>query len=142
MPVKEQPVKAKTPATISALRLKTVAPTLTASDIEASLAFYRDVLGFTVTDEMKEDGRLVGAELQAGNVSLWMSQDDFAKGRDRKKGEGFRLYCTTEQDIDALASAVKARGGRLLEEPHDSAWGSRAFAVADPDGFKMTVMKE
>jgi uncharacterized glyoxalase superfamily protein PhnB len=140
MPVKEQPVKEQTPAT--ALRLETVAPALTASDLETSLAFYRDVLGFTVVDEMKEDGRLVGAELQSGNVSFWMSQDDFAKGRDRKKGDGFRLYCTTEQDIDALAAAIKARGGRLLEEPQDTEWGTRAFAVADPDGFKMTVMKE
>jgi hypothetical protein len=29
-----------------------------------------------------------------------------------------------------------------VEEPHDTSWGARAFAVADPDGFKMSVMKE
>ena len=40
-----------------------------------------------------------------------IGQDDWKKGRDRVKGEGFRLYCQTTQDVDRLAEGIKARGG-------------------------------
>jgi len=55
------------------------------------------------------------------------------------KGVGFRVYATTAQDIDALAARIKAAGGTLSEEIADRSWGSRDFAVTDPDGFKITI---
>jgi uncharacterized glyoxalase superfamily protein PhnB len=68
-----------------------------------------------------------------------IGQDDWKKGRDRKKGEGFRLYCTTTQDVDALAEGIVARGGKLDQGPRDQPWGMRDFALTDPDGFKITI---
>ena len=121
------------------LRLKSVMPALTVNDIAASLAWYRDVVGFIVTDEMKHDGELVGAVLQAGSARFLLAQDDFAKGRDRVKGVGFRLYCATRQDVDQLAAQIEARGGELDQEPKDQPWGARDFAVVDPDGFKLSI---
>lgn len=99
------------------------------NDIEKSLSYYRDLLGFTVKERWEEQGALRGVELVAGSVSLWLSQDDWKKGRDRVKGQGFRLYCTTAQDVDRLAARIKAQGGVLLEEPKDQPWGGRDFAV-------------
>jgi uncharacterized glyoxalase superfamily protein PhnB len=121
------------------LRLRAVMPTLTVNDIQASLAWYRDVLGFYVAQEFQEDGKLVGASLKAGAIEVLLTQDDFAKGRDRKKGVGFRLYCTTAMDIDQLAAAITARGGVLTQPPEDRPWGSRDFAVTDPDGFQISI---
>jgi predicted enzyme related to lactoylglutathione lyase len=123
------------------LRLRSAGPSLTVNDIARSLAFYRDVLGFHPKERYERDGKLAGIEMAAGAVSFWLSQDDWKKGRDRVKGEGFRMYCTTTQDIDKLAARVKASGGTLLEELHDEPWG-RAFAVQDPDGFKLTISSE
>jgi lactoylglutathione lyase len=125
------------------LRLRSVGPSLTVNDIDRSLAWYRDVLRFTVGERWEREGRLAGVELVAGRVSFWLSQDDWQKGRDRVKGEGFRLYAETAQDVDRLAAQIRVRGGSLLEEPHDEPWGGgRAFAVADPDGFKLTIATE
>ena len=120
------------------LRLRSAGPSFTVNDIHRSLAFYRDVLGFTLRDRWEEDGQLKGVELVAGSVRFWLGQDDWKKGRDRAKGLGFRLYCATSQDIDALASRVRAGGGQLVEEPKDQSWGGRDFAVRDPDGFTIT----
>ena len=66
-------------------------------------------------------------------------QDDWKKGRDRAKGEGVRIYCTTVQDVDTLARQIKARGGALTQEPRDQPWGMRDFALVDPDGYKVTI---
>ena len=121
------------------LRLRSNMPVLTVNDVEESVAWYRDVLGFYVAQEMKLDGKLAGASLKAGAVEILLTQDDFAKGRDRKKGVGFRLYCTTAQDIDELAEVIEARGGVLSQPPKDQPWGVRDFAVTDPDGFQISI---
>jgi len=124
------------------LRLRSAAPSLTVDDVEKSLAWYRDVLGFTIKERWERDGALAGVEIVAGSATFYLGQDDWKKGRNRAKGEGFRMYCSTIQDIDRLAEQIKARGGRLLEEPHDEPWGGRSFAVADPDGFKITISRQ
>jgi uncharacterized glyoxalase superfamily protein PhnB len=121
------------------LRLRSAGPSFTVDDIHRSLAFYRDVLGFTVKDRWEEDGALHGVELVAGSVTFWLGQDDWKKGRDRVKGQGFRMYCGTAQDVDTLARQIEARGGTLAEKPTDRPWGGRDFAVVDPDDFRITI---
>jgi Lactoylglutathione lyase and related lyases len=134
---KATPVKAKKD---DGLRLTSAGPGLTVNDIEKSLAWYRDILGFTVGERWMNDGKLMGVELSAGNVMFMIGQDDWKKGRDRVKGAGVRLYCTTDQDIDRLATRIKAQGGTLTQEPKDQ-WGMRDLAVDDPDGYKITIAK-
>jgi uncharacterized glyoxalase superfamily protein PhnB len=123
------------------LRLREITPSFTASDLQRSIAFYRDVLGFVVGEEWRENGELQGCEMRAGSVTFFISQDDFAKGRDRQKGIGSRLRCTTAQDLDRFAAEVKARGGTLDQEPMDMPWGERQFMITDPDGFKLTFVQ-
>jgi uncharacterized glyoxalase superfamily protein PhnB len=121
------------------LRLRSAGPSFTVNDIEKSLAFYRDVLGFTLKERWEQDGVLLGVEMVAGSVTFWLGQDDWKKGRDRAKGQGFRIYCGTSQDVDALAGRIKAAGGTLTEEPTSRPWGGRDFALVDPDGFAITI---
>jgi uncharacterized glyoxalase superfamily protein PhnB len=121
------------------LRLRDVVPSFTVADIEKSLAWYRDVLGFHPTDRWDQDGKLAGVEMVAGKVTFMLGQDDWKKGRDRVKGEGFRLYCSTVQDVDELARRAKSQGATLTQEPRDQPWGMRDFSLLDPDGFKITI---
>jgi uncharacterized glyoxalase superfamily protein PhnB len=121
------------------LRLRSAGPSFTVNDLQKSLAFYCDVLGFTAKDRWEENGELRGVELVAGRVTFWLGQDDWKKGHDRVKGQGFRIYCGTSQDVDATAERIRATGWTLAEEPTDRSWGGRDFAVVDPDGFMITI---
>lgn len=112
---------------------------LTVRDLRASLAWYRDVVGFAVEQEMEREGVLRGVALRAGDVRLLLNQDDGAKGFDRTKGEGFSLMITTGQDVDELAQEIRARGGALASEPMTMPWGARVFRLQDPDGFRFAV---
>lgn len=123
------------------LRLRSLQPSLTVNDIHASLAYYRDVLGFTVRERWEKDGVLQGAEVVAGSVLIGLSQDDFTKGRDRVKGVGHRLWCMTAQDVDALAAGVRARGG-VIDDGPTSEWGMRYFTVTDPDGYRLSFAQQ
>jgi lactoylglutathione lyase len=124
------------------LDLQNITPFLTANDLQASVAWYRDVLGFNVAEEYKMNDKVVGVRMQAGAVQLMLGQDDFAKGRDRVKGAALRFYCQTNQDIDALANAIRERGGKLTQEPTDQPWGRRDFALVDPDGFNISISSD
>lgn len=124
------------------LELQSITPFLTANDLQASVAWYRDVLGFIVAEEYKRDDKVMGVRIQAGSVQLMLGQDDFAKGRDRMKGAALRFYFQTNQDIDALAAAIRERGGKLTQEPTDQPWGRRDFAVVDPDGFNISIASD
>lgn len=71
------------------LRLRAIQPALVVDDLERSRSFYTDGLGFTVDEEMKDPGgRVQAIQLKAGHTRILLAQDDFAKGRDRIKGEG------------------------------------------------------
>jgi catechol 2,3-dioxygenase-like lactoylglutathione lyase family enzyme len=124
------------------LRLTSVSPSLTVNDLRRSLVFYTEALGFFVDESWTEGDTVRGVMLRAGACELGLSQDDWKLGRDRKKGVGFRLWCDTNQDVDALAARVKAAGYRLAEGPADHpAWGVRSFSVDDPDGFHITIAR-
>jgi uncharacterized glyoxalase superfamily protein PhnB len=130
----------RTPET---LRLTKFTPSLTVNDLATSLHFYTDALGFFPGQRWHgEDGLLHGVMLKAGAMEIGISQDDWKLGRDRKKGAGFRIFCETTQDVDALAARVKATGYALAQEPSDDRdWGARSFSVDDPDGYHLTITK-
>jgi uncharacterized glyoxalase superfamily protein PhnB len=116
-----------------------LSPSLTCSDLRRSLHFYCDGLGFAIEEESEVDGKVLFIMLRAGNARLGIGQDDFAKGRDRVKGVGMRMWIPTDQDVTAIAARLKAAGYTLDQEPEPLPWGPLGFAVTDPDGFKITV---
>lgn len=116
-----------------------IAPGFTANDAAKTVAWYTDVLGFTLQQKWESEGEFRGGSLTSGGVTINIGQDDWKMGRDRVKGQGTRMYITTNLNIDKYAADIKARGGNLDQEPADG-WGVRAFSVSDPDGFKLTFM--
>lgn len=141
-PKKAAPKKRRAAVAKPGWNLDGVAPGITVNDLEKSLAWYRDVVGFRLEEPFTRDGKMVGGQLTAGNVTFLLGQDDWQKGRDRKKGVGFRLYLMMTGDIDAMAKGIVARGGVLDQPPTDQPWGMRDFSMTDPDGFKITFAKE
>jgi uncharacterized glyoxalase superfamily protein PhnB len=125
-------------ATESALQAKTLSTSLTVDDIQQSIRFFEG-LGFAVDDRWEQDGKLLGVMMKAGEAQIGLSQDDWKKGRDRQKGVGIRLFVSTTQNIDEIAARAKTAGIKIDVEPHDTEWGSRAFEVTEPSGFKITI---
>jgi uncharacterized glyoxalase superfamily protein PhnB len=125
----------------SRLKAKTVSPSLTVNDLQRSLSFFEG-LGFAVDERWEEGGVLLGVMLRAGDATINLSQDDWKKGRDRQKGLGMRIFIGTTQDVDQVAAGAKKAGLTLDSEPHDTPWGSRAFEITEPSGFKLTISSE
>lgn len=122
------------------LRLRESSLSLTVEHLARSVAWYRDVLGFTEGERWEEDGTLLGQQMKAGAVDLMLNQDHFSKGHDREKGEGVRVWWSTAQSLDALADAIRTRGATLDYGPDETPWGDRAFGLTDPDGYHITIV--
>ena len=120
------------------LRLRSLSPSFTVNDLQRSIAWYRDGLGFFVAERWEDGGTLKGVMLKSGSCQLGLAQDDFSKGTDRPKGVGFRIWGDTTQDVDAIAARLRNFGGAIVEPPGDR-WATYAFTAEDPDGFKITI---
>jgi uncharacterized glyoxalase superfamily protein PhnB len=127
--------------TTAALNATTLGCSITCKDLDASLRFYRDGIGFAVGQTYERDGKVVAAVVTSGNCAIVLNQDDGKLGWDRIKGQGFYLQINVAApaDVDAAAERVAAAGGEILSPPADRAWGVRMFQVRDIDGFKLGV---
>jgi uncharacterized glyoxalase superfamily protein PhnB len=130
------------PAPASQFNGSRLMASLTVKDIQTSLAWYRDVVGFTVERTYPPEGTIRGAAIRAGDVALLLNQDDGAQGWERVKGEGISFQITTSQRVDDIADRITSHGGTLDSQPADMPWGARAFRVRDPDGFKFAISSE
>ncbi|MFK4727233.1 bleomycin resistance protein [Bradyrhizobium niftali] len=101
------------------------------SDITASLAYYRDVLGFEVTFEYGQPPSY--ACLCRDEVGLHLLA---AAATKRLPGQGG--LCVFVRDVDRIYAEVSGRGARLLNQPEDRDYGMRDFDVVDADGNQLT----
>jgi len=128
--------------TQEAVQISAIVPSLTVDDLQKSIAFY-EALGFAINERWEDKGTLLGVMLRAGKTEIGLNQDDWKKGRDRKKGIGVRLSISTASgNVDELARRAKNAGITLKSEPRDTEWKSRAFEVTDPSGFLLTIYSE
>ena len=138
-PMSTDPTTDASPAAPDPFEATALAVSLTVRDLQASVAWYRDAIGFAVDRQHERGGVVRSVSLRAGAVRLLLNQDDGARGWDRAKGEGISMMLTTAQDVDALARRITSLGGTLDAEPADTPWGTRAFRVRDPDGFRFAI---
>ena len=128
-------------STSAAINATNLGCSLTCKDIEASIRFYLDAIGFAVEQSFTHEDKVVAAVVVAGDCRLVLNQDNGKLGWDRIKGQGFFLQINVANvaDVDAAADRIKATGAALLSEPADRPWGVRMFQFNDLDGFKLGV---
>jgi uncharacterized glyoxalase superfamily protein PhnB len=127
--------------TAPAINATNLGCSITCKDLQASIRFYRDGIGFEIGETYEHEGKVVAAVVSAGDCRIVLNQDDGKLGWDRIKGQGFYLQINVAApaDVDAAAARIKAAGGKLIDEPADRFWGVRMFQFNDLDGFKLGV---
>lgn len=112
----------------------TVWPTFRSRDPRALIAFLTEAFGFVAAAVYEDDGGVVvHAELrwpEGGGVMLGAVRDD--NGTVAAPGTS-SVYVVTA-DVDALHARAVAAGADVTVAPFDTDYGSRDFAVRDPDG--------
>lgn len=127
-------------------KFEAITPLLNVKNVEASLAFYRDALGFEVVSSWAPDGPIRWAQLENGPVALMLntsdnaSRDDDAERR-RSASASFTevvLYVRVP-DADALFEALDEQGFAVSER-FDADYGMREFHARDLDGYELAFV--
>jgi catechol 2,3-dioxygenase-like lactoylglutathione lyase family enzyme len=112
-------------------------PVLHVSNVEASLRFYVDRLGFTVSWRFEDDGRVFGAQVDRQGCALILS-DQWPE----KVGKGLMFISLNVEPetheaavaaLDALRAELEARDVLVK----DGNWGYRLLVVEDLDGNQL-----
>ncbi|MCB9925531.1 MAG: VOC family protein [Planctomycetaceae bacterium] len=106
--------------------LERIMPELPLTDVSAGVAYYRDVLGFSVNYQQHDIG-----VMDRDAVRLLL-----VARTDRHTGIG-SCYVYV-QDANALHAELVDKGANVQCEPVDRPWGLREFGVLDPEGNQLT----
>jgi len=135
-------------------------PYLRVRDMERSLRFYHEGLGFKVTRQLNDTGGPFWARLEKDGTALTISNrpsrflphrhDEHHAEHEDDEDEHFHeigaahdaelnfvtfLYV---EDVDAAYAELKERGVATIDTPANTALGLRWFLVRDPDGYYYT----
>lgn len=103
-------------------------PVLAAADYERARAFYRDQLGYVITEEGGDPPRF--GIFRRGKSQLFV--DSWKGPRDPVESLWSAYVHVT--DLAALAQEFENKGVTLSRAISDTVYGMREFEVTDPDG--------
>ena len=126
-----QPATRATPTAVYELH-----PVLPVNDVDETLAFYRDTLGFTLnfaSGEPATYGNVSWREwtTTGANIDFRLADDD------TPIGFAGSLYITIGEGIDALFERYRERGVNIEMEPVDQLYGRREFIILDCNGYRL-----
>jgi len=117
---------------------------LAVADVERSVAFYRDALGFEV-EALYEDPPYATLAL-AGTRLSFAEQGHAAEDRPgvdleapRDPGKANALLVIEVADARAEHARLAELGVRFLAEPYEPPWGGCRFFCVDPDGYLVEI---
>ncbi|MDQ1625284.1 MAG: hypothetical protein QOJ49_782 [Actinomycetota bacterium] len=121
-------------------------------DPDAALAFYRDVLGFEVRDDVGYNGMhwiTVGPADQPGtSIVLYPPAatpgitDDERRTIAEMMAKGtYATLLLATKDVDGTFERLQARDADVVQEPADQPYGVRDCAVRDPAGNLIRIQE-
>ena len=115
-------------------------------DPDASVAFYRDVLGFEVRNDVGYNGMrwiTVGPAGQPAAPSIVLyppkaspgiTEDEQRTIAEMMAKGTYGIIVLSTADVDGSFDQLQARGAEVVQEPTDQPYGVRDCAVRDPAG--------
>ena len=116
-----------------------LSPLLATTNMKETIEFYTNTLGFRIgmvfpsVDnpeyvDFSKDG-MVLMFIPAGNMGI---------GAGKKLGTGVDMHMQIDGDIDEYYRELRGKGVEIAGEIKDEPYGIRDFAVADPNGYRLT----
>lgn len=122
------------------------------SDPDASLAFYRDTLGFEVRNEVAYGGNrwiTVGPVGQPGtSIVLFppgatpgITEDERRTITEMMAKGTYAMLLLATRDLDATFERLQARDAEIVQEPTQQPYGVRDCGVRDPAGNMIRIQQ-
>lgn len=116
-------------------------PLLFVEDIDDSIEFYTDKLGFEVSLKWEPEGKVLWCRIDRGSAALMLQPacpDEDGVRAERIKGVGLFFLCGDAQTMYAEFSA----NGLNLEPPQVAFYGMNQLFLKDPDGYELCFQNQ
>ena len=118
-----------------------VTPNLIVRNIEASTAFYRDTLGFTVKQTVPDAAPFVFVWLERDGIPVFLNDPKAVEkdvpGVSARPAGGTATLFFVLTGVDDLHAEVASKT-RIVMSLRTQFYGMREFSVEDPDGHLLT----
>jgi lactoylglutathione lyase len=120
---------------------KKLTPNLVVANVERSLAFYVDTLGFARGMTVPEQSPFVFASVTSGSIEIFFNDaatasKEYPSFAGKPIGATGTMFIEME-GIDAFHEAVKPKA-KITMPIVTQFYGMREFAIEDPDGYVIT----
>jgi uncharacterized glyoxalase superfamily protein PhnB len=124
------------------MKLTGVTPNLVTNDIPRAVAFYRDVLGFSVVTTVPDAAPFVFVLLERDGVNVFLNDartvlHETPDATSLVVGQSGVAMFFTIDDVATLWEQVRGRAPVIMALK-DQWYGMREFIVTDPDGYVVT----
>ena len=114
-------------------------PHFTVQDVDATLSFYRDRLGFEQDLCLKDHGGTFLGSVEVGDTVIMFERPDPHKppmaNRGRLADIGLTILFPESFDLDGFYAQLRGQDIRMFRDIGNRPYGNRDFAVLDPDGY-------
>lgn len=110
----------------------TVLPHIAYQNLNEAIAWLSKAFGFREFYRYGDAPR--GAQMWAGNAAIQVRQADVGQKSPAQLGYGTQSLTIFIDDVDGHYAQAKAAGAKILEEPHETAYGEYQYAAQDLDG--------
>jgi len=119
-----------------------ISPLLVTRNMEATIDFYQNILGFTLGVVFPDLDNAEYADLAKDGMSLmFVPAKNLGISRAAKLGTGVNLYMEIDGDIDEYYRELKKKGCKIVGDIKDEPFGIRDFTIEDNNGYQLTFNK-
>ncbi len=128
------------------MKFNKLTPNLVVRNVEASMNFYKSVLGFQSTITVPEQAPYVFGAVTNGAVEIFFNDqkavaEEYPALGAKPIGGSLTLFVEVE-GIEEVLAAVKKSGAKITMPLKDQFYGMREFAFEDPEGWEITIAEK
>jgi lactoylglutathione lyase len=127
------------------MQIKKLTPNVVVRNVEASLKFYREILGLEAAMTVPDESPYVFASVSNGAVDIFFNDQKTVAAEHPQLAATIGGSLTLYMDVDDLQSVldrVQKAGANISMPVTDQFYGMREFAFEDPDGYTITIAQK
>jgi predicted enzyme related to lactoylglutathione lyase len=127
------------------MKYQSLIPNMGVKSVNETVKFYTEVLGFKQLVSVPDNGELIFAIINAGDVTLMFQQidnlqEEYPNLKNKNERASFTFYVRL-QNKNILYEKIK-NTGFLVKDMHTTPYGAEEFAICDNNGFILTITED
>lgn len=128
------------------MALNTLTPNLMVNDVEETIEYYTDILGFTLIKTVPEKGNPDWAMVKRNDVILMFQsakslKDELPKLKSQKPGGGLTFYIKVDR-ITELHEELVENEVEIIADLESTFYDTIEFSIIDNNGYVLTFSEE